>query len=381
MNTNKIKIAHILHAVGGVDVSLRLILENINPKLFDSVVIHGDDNGRDYYDIRGNQIIDHKIAIQRELNPFIDVKALIQSYKLLKREKPDLIHAHSAKGGVIGKLCGMLLGIPVLHTPQAYSYLSTENKLKRGIYLGLEKFLKYLGKNKILASSHSEKNRALKDVGYKQENVLVFNNSILPINTITKEKIDVELPSTYICTVGRPSYQKNIELMVDVIKEVKKSNPDIHLVMMGVGYHSPNLDIVRNKIQELGLNNNITLMEWTAREQIFRIVSESQLYLSTARYEGLPYSIIESLALGKPVVASDCDGNRDLVFNDHNGFLIKENDPCSYANAILKILSQDDLHHKFSTNSRKYFVKNLDMTKNIGDLQEIYSRHASSRNK
>src|SRR5690606_29853709 len=136
----------------------------------------------------------------------------------------DLIHAHSAKGGVIGKIVGKMNNVPVLHTPQAYSFLSADNKLKKNVFLVLEKFLSKWN-NKILASSNSEKNRALNDVGYKNERVLLFNNSINAITVIPDLSIEKTWPDEYICSVGRPSFQKNIELMIEVLRQIKEKSP------------------------------------------------------------------------------------------------------------------------------------------------------------
>ena len=121
----KIKIAHILHSVGGVDVSLRLIIENIDTSKFDNLVIHGtNDSEIAYTDIKNNKIPEFKLPLRRDINVVRDLKCLIRTIKILKKNQPDIIHGHSAKGGIIAKLVGYYLKTPVLHTPQAYSYLS-----------------------------------------------------------------------------------------------------------------------------------------------------------------------------------------------------------------------------------------------------------------
>lgn len=368
----KKKIAHVLHSVGGVDVSLRLILENINQDKFYSIVIHGqNDTKNDFSNAKSGNVKEYKFSIFRDIKPFKDLIAIVKTIKTLKREKPDLIHAHSAKGGIIGKIAGYFLKIPVLHTPQAYSYLSAENKSKRNLYLKIEAFFKRLN-NKILASSNSEKNRAIKEVGYKPENVLLFNNSINPISNIEPLSITKTWPEQYICSVGRPSYQKNIELMLDVLNEVKKTVPGVHLVLMGVGFHSPNLESVKQKIQQLNLVKNITLLEWTKREDIFNIIKNAQLYLTTARYEGLPYSVIESLALSKPIVATDADGNRDLVEQEQNGFLVYNENIEQLSKHVIDLIVDKELNKKLSKKSKKLFDDKFNMNTNIRLLEEVY---------
>ncbi|OJX52818.1 MAG: glycosyltransferase family 1 protein [Flavobacterium sp. 38-13] len=366
------KIVHILHSVGGVDVSLRLILSNINNIEFENVIIHGQKDTEDVFLDKNNQKLkSYRIPINRDISFKNDLKSIIQAYKIIKKEKPDLIHSHSAKGGIVGRMVGRMLGIKVLHTPQAYSYLSTENFLKRKVYITIEKLFAN-GNSILLASSNSEKNRAIKEVGYVEKKTILFNNSILPIDQLSELTIEKNWPDDYICTVGRPSFQKNIELMIQVLFEIKKHQKNIHLVLMGVGYHSPQLDSINDLISKLDLKSNITLLNWTNRQDIFRIINDSKLYISTARYEGLPYSIIESLALCKPCVVSDCDGNRDLIINDFNGFVIKDSHPESFSTKIIEILNNEELYLKFSQNAKKYFTENFNIIDNIKKLENIY---------
>ena len=369
---NRLKIIHILNSVGGVDVSLRLILENIDSTKFESIVIHGNnDTNTPYIDNLGNPVKDYKLPIQRDINLLRDFNAINKTLKIVKNEQPDLIHAHSAKGGVIAKIISTVLKIPVLHTPQAYSFLSANSFFKRKIFLGIEKLF-IESNNKILASSPSEQNRAINEVGYPKDRVLLFNNSITPIKEISTLSINKTWPDNYICSVGRPSYQKNIELMLDVLNNLKNKDNNIHLVLMGVGFHSPNLEGIKQKIRELNLQKNITLLEWTIREDIFNIIKNSLLYISTARYEGLPYSVIESLALGKPIVATDADGNRDLIKENYNGYIIKNEDEKEFSNRIFNLIDNKEKLEKFSKNSIELFEKEFNMKNNIKNLETIY---------
>ena len=144
------------------------------------------------------------------------------------------------------------------------------------------------------------------------------------------------------------------------------------MVIAGVGYHSPNLKKVKSLINELSLNDNVTMLEWTSREDIFNIIKNSKFYVTSARYEGLPYSVIESLALGKAVIATDSDGNRDLVVDNFNGFLVKNDDSNLFVKRIINLFNSDMLSAKFSQNSLILYEENFNMHKNIRILEDIY---------
>ncbi|PRX56938.1 glycosyltransferase involved in cell wall biosynthesis [Flagellimonas meridianipacifica] len=368
---------HVLNSVGGVDVSLRLILENIDPEQFENVVVHGvNDTKKQYLNKHGEKLKEFKFRISREINLFNDLLALFNTIKILKKEKPNLVHAHSAKGGIIARAASLFYKTTVLHTPQAYSYLSAPRGLKRTIFLSIEKLFKNFN-SILLASSKSELERGINEVGYKKTNTLLFNNSILPIELNNSEiQHVVTWPKSYICSVGRPSYQKNVEMMVEVIKCVKDKIPSIHLVLMGIGEYSPNVNSVKELIKKYGLEKNITLVKWIKREEIFKIVYSSTLYVSTARYEGLPYSIIESLALSKACVVTDADGNRDLVIDGENGFLVKNNDIQNMADKICRLIEDKKLRNEMEQQSLNLFNQKFNMSTNIIQLEKIYEKLA-----
>lgn len=368
----KIKVLHLLHSVGGVDVSLRLIVENIDTNKVDTVVVHGlKDTKRLFRDRHNNAIQTYQLPIEREIHPWKDLVSVFKTISILRRERPDVIHAHSAKGGIIARAASIFFKRTVLHTPQAYSFMSEPAGLKRKLFLGIEQLFRRIN-SVLLASSESERQRGMKEVGYKPERALLFSNSIRDIAPEQMMDPQLELPEEYICTVGRPSFQKNIEWMIEVVNKLKEKQPNVHLVVMGVGEYSPNKEAVEQLIAGYGLKDHVTMIPWIEREKIFSIIKKSQLYVSTARYEGLPYSIIESLALGKACVVTDCDGNRDLVEDGMNGYVIHDHSVDRMANCIFALISDPAKRAEFERHSRSRFEKEFDMEKNIKLLEEIY---------
>lgn len=367
----KIKIAHILHSVGGVDVSLRQILQNINTSDFESIVIHGEsDTEFPFLDKNSSSVIEYKLPIHREISIKNDYLSIVNALKIIRKEKPDLIHSHSTKGGVIARIVGFITNIKVLHTPQAFSYLSSENKIKKLFFLVIEKILSK-GNSVLVASSESELKRAIDEVGYPKSKTRLFNNAIAPIEKISELSIPKTWPDKYLCNVGRPCYQKNTEELIRVLYEVNKTE-NIHLLLVGVGHHADQLEIVENLILKLNLKNKITILKWTSREDVLNIISKSKLYVSTSRYEGLPYAVIESLTLSIPSVVSDCDGNRDLIKDNFNGFCIKNDNTVAFSQKVIELLNEENRYFEFSKNARETFEKHHNICNKIYNLESIY---------
>lgn len=163
-------------------------------------------------------------------------------------------------------------------------------------------------------------------------------------------------------------------MMVQVLFELKKSIEDIHLVIMGVGEYSPRKESIEKLILELGLDENVTLVNWIEREKILSIIKGSKLYISTSRYEGLPYSIIESLALGKACVVTKCDGNKDLIQTGINGYVIDQGNIREMVDKIENLYMNDEIRKNFERMSFKIFCQNYNIEKNIYLIENLYQK-------
>lgn len=374
----KTKIAHIANAVGGVDMWLRINMSALNPSAVENIVIRGVEGPKDaFVNKEGSVIKSYTVPIQREISIFKDLKAVRQTVKILKEERPDVIHAHSAKGGIIARAASLFYKVNVLYTPHAFSFLSTDSKLKRTVYIGIERLFKHFN-SILLACSVSEKNQGINKLGYKESRAIVMNNCVRPIIISEENKNTALAPGSYFCTVGRPSYQKNIEMLIAVVKEISKKQPNVHLVVLGVGEYSPNKEAVEGLIKENKLENNVTLIPWIPREDIFKYVSNASIYVSASRYEGLPYSVIEAMALGKACVVTNADGNRDLIKDNYNGYVVPPDDVEVMANRIFALLDDDELRKTMEANAQSCFNADFNIENNIKKLEDIYHRYAKN---
>lgn len=366
-----IKIVHIAKPLAGVGVYIDLLSNHINNREFENYILcNENDDNICIHDSSGKKIELKHIDLEREINLFKDINCLKQIVSLLKEIKPDIIHCHSAKAGIVGRLASFYVNVPCLYTPHAFSFLSAENKIKKYFFEFIEKSFKY-SSSKILACSKSEYQRAIKDLKFPKNKVLLWENSIPKNNSIRQLETGIDLPENYICTIGRPSYQKNTDLLIETIYKVKKEMKNIHLVVLGVGLFSPSVEKTKDQIEKFDLTQNVTLVEWVSRAETLSILKGSMLFVSSSRYEGLSYAGIESLMLSKPGILTNVDGNKDLIEDKVNGFLVKENSNI-FASKVIKILNDKDLLKKMSLASRKKFETDFDIKKNILKLENIY---------
>ena len=363
------KILHIGQMIGGLDVYIRNSIIYNKVENNEYIIVCGVEDKHLPVVRNDTEIREIPIALYRSLNPFKDLKALIQAVRIIRKEKPDVIHCHSAKGGIIGRTAGWITGVKTFYTPHAFSFLCTSSKLKRWIYLMIEKLTRFNAY--VLACSESEQQMAISDVGYQQDHALVWQNAV-PDASLEKGK-SMDLVEPYACYIGRPCYQKNPLFLLDVIRKVKDKGCNLKFILLGVGYHSPELEAMKAKMAELGLEDTIHLEPWINHADCQEFVRKSLFYISTALYEGLPLAVIEAMANGKAIIASEVVGNKDCVHDGENGFLL----PLvadRFAEKIIQLVNNEELRLFMEKKSRDLFLKEFFIEKRINYLQSQYKK-------
>lgn len=379
------KILHIGNLKSGIDTYVRNTVALASDK-FEFVIVNGADDNSKPYMRHGKQVKMYSIDMYRALNPVKDMKAVIQAIKIIKKEKPDLVHCHSAKGGVIGRFAAFLTGTKVVYTAHAFSFLSAESAKKKQIFLLLEKIAKL--NSYLLACSGSERDLGIKVVGFKEKKAFAWNNAVpdadkglTRISQISRtssqnnEASDLPVPKEgerYITSIGRPSYQKNPLFMVEVAHGIHLKHPDIKFYLLGVGFYSPMLEDMKKLIHQYDMDDTFYLLPWLSHEETLKYVKGSMLYFMTSLYEGLPISVIEAMSLGKAIVASDVLGNKDCVKDGNNGYLLPLKKEV-FVEKMNELIENDEKRKEMEKNSRSYFESDFFIDNRIKALEDIYT--------
>lgn len=363
------KILHLGNLKSGIDTYVRNTVAKADNR-FEYVIVSGADDDSKPYMRNGDALKNYKISMYRALNPFKDLKAVMQAVKIIKKEKPDAVHCHSAKGGMIGRLACLITGTKVFYTPHAFSFLSAESKKKRAIFLALERMARL--NSTMIACSETERELGIKEVGYKDEKAKVWCNSIPTISDSDVKTPDGLDPNEkFVISIGRPSYQKNPLLMVETMRKVHEKHPEVKFYLVGVGFYSPMLEEMKALAHEYGLDDVIRMLPWLSHEETLGYLRQSLFYLTTSLYEGLPIAVLEAMAMGKAIVATDVIGNKDCVRDGENGFLLA-NDADAFAEKTCELLENEELRVRLGNGSKALFEKEFLIDNRIKALEDIY---------
>lgn len=324
-------------------------------------------------------VIKHQIDFDR--NPFSkqNLKAFNQLKKLLDREKFDLIHCQSPSGGAITRLAAKesrKRGTKVLYTAHGLHFFDGAPKKNWVMYYNFEKFLaRYT--DCIITINDEDYNSAkeklkIKDV-HQIHGVGIDLEKFKP--QTEEQKLDLRKKYGYkedefiLIYVGELSYRKNQEMVIDATSKLKDRIPNIRVLLVGTGDLK---DYYENKVNKLGISNYIEFLGY--RKDISNLMKLADVAISTSRQEGLPVNIMEAMSTGLPLVVTDCRGNRDLVENNYNGFVIGIDNINQFELAVEGIFKSNEITEVFSKNSietiKKYSVENIEK-----EMSEIYLKY------
>ena len=367
------KILHICNLKSGIDTYVRNTVAKASDD-FEFVIVGGADDNSEPFIRHGKQVKMYQIDMYRALNPIKDVKAVMQAIRIIRKERPDLVHCHSAKGGVIGRFAAFLTGTKVAYTAHAFSFLSAESKRKALIFLLLEKIAKL--NSYLLACSGSERTLGIEKVGFSERKAFAWNNAVPDSEPQVTQLKTTNLPipkegERYVTSIGRPSYQKNPLFMVEVAHGVHMKHHDIKFYLLGVGFYSPMLDEMKALIHKYDMDDTFYLLPWLSHGETLQYVKGSLLYFMTSLYEGLPISVIEAMSLGKAIVASNVLGNKDCVKDGYNGYLLPLNKDM-FVEKMDELIEDEDKRKEMESNSRVYFESDFFIDNRIKALENIY---------
>lgn len=343
----KKKILYIVEAMGGGVFTYIVDLANELVDTYDMYIAYAvrkqtPSNYKDYFDKRINLIEVKNFG--RAIDPIKDIKAFFEIRKIADEVKPDVIHLHSSKAGVIGRMA-FNGKVPMFYTPHGYSFLMENCKpAKRKLFKLIEWVCAKRNCTTISCSvgEHQESLKLTKHATYVNNGI-----NMAELQKIIDKTEKVEHPFT-VYTLGRICYQKNPTLF----NEIAESLPNVKFVWIGDG-----------ELREELKSENIEITGWADRSTAIKYAVNADVFLLPSRWEGLPISLLESMYMKKVCVVSDVIGNRDVIHNGKNGFvcakvedLVKAIEACRGENGKLTEQAYRDILELYNTNvmARQY---------------------------
>lgn len=298
--------------------------------------------------------------------------SLLHLRTLMRRLRPTVLHGHSSMGGAFVRVVGLGHSAPVAYTPNG---LATKQSI-----LLVERALAPLT-DRLIAVSESEGELALSLRLIAQSRLVVINNGIdvaVPPSDGFDLRKELDLPADAIVvgTVARLVEQKAPVDFVHLCAAIRKSNPDIHFVLIGSGELQPEVDAA---VRGSDLGDHFHQIRFLPNASA--AIGQLSVFALNSLFEGGPYTPLEAMRSGVPVVLTDVVGSRDAVEDGVSGLIFPFGDSAAMAGGVLRLLNDQPLRADMVAAAHQRFREKFDVARMGARHQELYEELAVDRSR
>ncbi|HGN2347179.1 TPA: glycosyltransferase family 4 protein [Proteus mirabilis] len=316
-------------------------------------------------------------TLKREISPKNDLLSLLALIKIIKKERFDIVHTHSSKPGVLGRIAAFLLRTPlIIHTVHGFSFPAAKNNKEYFLYLTMERIGTLCGKS-LICLHNNDKKIAIKKLYIKEKNILVIPNGVdtnlyAPLKKQYKNEIRKNLQinnnDISIGMIGRLWEQKNPLLLLNAAIELLDKYSNLKFYFVGDGEY---FNLMDNIIKKNKLTKQIFLLGWRSDTEI--ILNALDIFVLPSKWEGMPLAILEAQSVAVPCIVSNIQGNKEIIDNNKTGILFESNSKNELIKSIDFLISNPEKRKEIAKNSRKYITGNHCINDRINKLDYFYT--------
>ncbi|MFZ0594025.1 MAG: glycosyltransferase family 4 protein [Bryobacteraceae bacterium] len=294
------------------------------------------------------------------LRPAQDFTALKEVVTLLRNIKPDLVHCHTSKAGVIGRVAARIAGVPVVYTAHTWSFADGTSRLWKLVGRPSERLAaKWTGK--IIAVSDSNRALAVEQRVVPTGKVVTVHNGICD-TWLRARPNERDVPR--IVMVARFAPQKNQMQLVETAASL-----EIPFLLTFVG-DGPTRPAVEAAAYQAGLGDRVEFLG--IRKDTDRILADSSIFALATNWEGFPITILEAMRAGLPVVATDVDGVREAVIDGETGFLVSRNDSAALRERLTFLLTNSEARASMGRYGRQRYEAEFTVSAMLRKVESVY---------
>jgi glycosyltransferase involved in cell wall biosynthesis len=371
--------------VGGAQENTIASVERVDPARFESRLWTGPETGAEgslLDDARRRGIVPRILpSLVREVHPWKDLLVTLQMARLLRRERFDIVHTHSSKAGIVGRLAAKIAGVShITHTVHGWGFHDQMNSAVRKAYVLLERVMANWTRPLISVSDHTTRTGLDERIGHRSPYRLI--RSGIPVGrfhpdpirrSAMRRMLEISEGEIVIGSVGRLSPQKNPLDFIRAAAMLLERNEDLRFVYVGDG---PLRSSVERAIREAGAKEKVALLG--LRHDVPDLLRAMDLFLLTSLWEGLPRVIPQALATGLPVVAYDSGGVAEIVHEGRNGYLVRPSHVEELVEKVARLIEDDSLRSEMAGRAIHGFDGSFAEDTMIRGLEELYEEMSCS---
>jgi len=373
-SAGKIKVLQVIARmnVGGPAVIVADLMRGLDSTRFEQKLITGycAENEADYLETVATDVKATRIGgLGRSISPLADARAFLKLIALIRRENPDVIHTHTAKAGVLGRLAAILAGSKALkvHTFHGHLLHGYFDGWKTQLVIAIEKYLA-TRTDILVAVGNQVKDDLLKaGIGKRDQYRVFFPGLPAPADferDDARAAFGLDLDAIYCTFVGRLTQIKRPDRLLDVAAASVARGLDLHFLVAGEGelFESSKARVVEENLP-------VTFLGW--RSDIDQLFATSDIAILTSDNEGIPLTLIQAAFAGIPIVAPRVGSIADIVIDGETGFLTSTQ-AGAMASALSALVTDEDLRNELGSVGRAHAEKYFSLHKSLADHASLY---------
>jgi len=381
----KIKVAHIIARMitGGADENTLSTMEGLDKNKYDVDLITGEEIDESILNkFKNNHFNIFQIkGLKWKLNFLYDPIVLIKLIKLMKKKGYDIVHTHTTKAGILGRIAARITGVPVIvHGLHGSTFEAFDSELLNWLLFLFEKLTgrftdAYISVSGVLSEKYVEKG-----IGKKENYHTVYSGMELETFYAAREKIDcrkkqkelgIGVEDFVIGNVARLETRKGHKFLIDAFKNVVEEQKDGHIKLLIIGEGNKR-EYLENYVNELKLGNKVIFTGY--REDVEVLMAVMDIFVLTSLREGLPRVLVQAAAVGMPSVAFNVDGVPEIIKDNYNGFLVEVKDLEQLENRIMKYINNKELVLLHGRNGREFIENKWSIKGMVDRIDKIYQK-------
>lgn len=329
-----------------------------------------------------NKIASHGLKLiplnwsRRGMNIFRELKTIFQLAKIYRKERPDIVHHVAMKPIFYGSIAGLISRVPfIINAPVGMGYIFVSKQLKAIIFrpfvlLAYRLLLNPVNSRVIFENSDDLKMLVDKNI-VRQKNSVLIRGAGVNLTEFAPTPEPESAPVVILAT--RMLWDKGVGEFIDAAKQIKKKGIKCRIIL--VGGADPENPASISETTLLGWHSSGIVEWWGHREDMANVFAGSHIVVLPSYREGLPKVLLEAASCGRPLIATDVAGCREIVKHDKNGLLVPARDPKALADAMLKLIENLELRKKMGAYGRRYvesdFSLDLVVKKTLGLYEQL----------
>ncbi len=315
-------------------------------------------------------------SLVRELSPAQDLRAVLALRGLMRRGAYDIVHTHSSKAGVLGRLAARSAGVPVIvHTVHGWSFHDRMSPARLRFYVALERLGAWACQAMIVVSPRDIAKGLAQGIGQLEDYVVIrsgielsrFGHPAVPA-TETRRQWGIPDGAPVVISVTRLSPQKAPLDLIDAFALVAGANPEVRFLVVGDGPLRPEVEA---RLASLGIAHRVVLTG--LRRDVPELLAAGDIFVLSSLWEGLPRVLPQAMATGLPIVCTAADGTGEAIADGENGFLVPRAEPAALAARVVELLADPELRRRLGAAGRRrapaYGAQRM-----VADIDALYRR-------